>query len=134
LTGLEDVIYANCGPTGFYMKVADNSGETASNLPAGFRVTIINTSGNTAANGKFIATGVTGTTVTYYTGFNTQENYGGWARSSTNATSGRIVFSDSELAYKAAITVQWEPRIAAGQSTQKGSWVLINQAGLSSLT
>jgi hypothetical protein len=134
LTGLEDVIYANCGPTGFYMKVADNNGETASNLPAGFRVTIVNTSGNTTANGKFIATGVTGTTTTYYTGFNTLDNYGGWNKAWSGGNSGKIVFSDSELAYKAAITVQWEPRIAADQSTQKGSWVLINQAGLSSLT
>jgi hypothetical protein len=60
VTGLEDVIYANCGPTGFYMSVVGGSGGTAANLPAGFRLRIVNTSGSTG----YIYTGIQGSSST----------------------------------------------------------------------
>ena len=114
LTGTEDVIYANCGPTGFFLKMVDGNGATASSIPAGYRLTIVNTS---AAAGT-IFTGVTGTTSTYYTGFNTTSTYGGY--SSTGVT-----FPTSK-AYRSSVTLQWEPRIAGDQASQKGSWVVIS--------
>lgn len=121
LTGLEDVIYANCGPTGFYMKVVDGTspvGGTLPNIPQGTRITIVNTS---AATG-YIYTGVTGTTSTYYTGFNTSANYGGY--SSTG-----IVLTGSK-AYRSSITLQWEPRVGQGLATQNGSWVVLGSTNV----
>jgi len=113
LTGTEDVIYANCGPTGFFMKVVDGNGATASSLPTGFRFTIVNTA---RATNPFIATGVTGVTQTYYTGFNTSTTYGSYTG---------VTFA-SNTPYRSSVTLQWEPRIAGDQSTQKGSWVIVN--------
>lgn len=116
ITGLEDVIYANCGPTGFFMKVVDGTspvGGTLPNIPAGTRVTIVNTS---AAAG-YIYTGVTGTSSSYYTGFNTDSNYGGYSPSG-------ITLSSSK-AYRSSVTLQWEPRIGQGQATQNGSWIVL---------
>ena len=114
VTGLEDVIYANCGPTGFYMSVVGGSGGTAANLPAGFRLRIVNTSGSTG----YIYTGVQTGTSTYYTGFNTTSIYGNYA------TGGIVVNQNSQ--YQASVHLQWEPRIAQGQTTQAGSWIVLS--------
>ena len=114
VTGLEDVIYANCGPTGFYMSVVGGSGGTAANLPAGFRLRIVNTSGSTG----YIYTGVQTGTSTYYTGFNTTSIYGNYA------TGGIVVNQNSQ--YQASVHLQWEQRIAQGQTTQAGSWIVLS--------
>jgi hypothetical protein len=102
------------------MKVVDGTspvGGTLPNLPQGTRVTIVNTS---AATG-YIRTGVTGSS-SYYTGFNTASTYGGFS------TTG-IVIPQSK-AYRSSITLQWEPRVAQGQATQNGSWVVIGSANM----
>jgi hypothetical protein len=115
ITGLEDVIYAECGPTGFYMKVVDGTspvGGTLPNIPQGTRVTIV----NTAAATGYIRAGVTGST-SYYTGFNTAALYGGYS------TSGLVV--SASKAYRSSVTLQWEPRVGKGQATQNGSWVVL---------
>jgi len=114
VTGQEDVIYANCGPTGFYMSVVGGSGGTAANLPAGFRLRIVNTSGSTG----YIYTGIQGSSTTYYTGFNTTTTYGNYA------TGGIVVNQNSQ--YQAAVHLQWEPRVAQGQTTQAGSWIVLS--------
>ena len=114
VTGQEDVIYANCGPTGFYMSVVGGSGGTAANLPAGFRLRIVNTSGSTG----YIYTGIQTGTSTYYTGFNTTTTYGNYA------TGGIVVNQNSQ--YQAAVHLQWEPRVAQGQTTQAGSWIVLS--------
>jgi hypothetical protein len=114
ITGLEDVIYANCGPTGFYMSVSGGSGGTAANLPAGFRLRIVNTSGSTG----YIYTGIQTGTSTYYTGFNTTSTYGNYA------TGGIVVNQNSQ--YQASVHLQWEPRVAQGQTTQAGSWIVLS--------
>ena len=114
ITGQEDVIYANCGPTGFFMSVVAGNGATAANIPAGYRIRIVNTSGSAG----YIYTGATGTTSTYYTGFNTSSSYG-------NYPSGGIAVS-SNSQYQASVHLQWEPRIAQGQSSQQGSWIVLS--------
>ena len=121
ITGLEDVIYANCGPTGFYMKVIDGSspvGGTLPNLPQGKRITIVNTS----ASSGFIHTGVTGNGSTYYTGFNTSANYGAYSSSGITVASGK--------SYRSSITLQWEPRVGQGQATQNGSWIVLSATNM----
>jgi hypothetical protein len=121
ITGLEDVIYADCGPTGFYIKVVDGNasvGGTLPNIPQGTRVTIVNTNSATG----YIWTGLTGST-TYYTGFNTDSSYGGYDPSG-------IVIPQNK-AYKSSITLQWEPRIGQGQATMNGSWVVIGSSNIS---
>jgi hypothetical protein len=120
ITGLEDVIYANCGPTGFYMKTVDGTspvGGTLPNIAQGSRITIVNTS---AATG-YIYTGVTGST-SYYTGFNTAALYGGYS------TSGLVVSQNKS--YRSSVTLQWEPRVGQGQATQNGSWVVLSAANV----
>ena len=120
VTGLEDVIFANCGPTGFFMKVVDGTspvGGTLPNLPQGTRLTIINTNPATG----YIWTGLTGST-TYYTGFNTDSTYGGYS-------SGGIVIPMSK-SYRSSITLQWEPRVGQGQATMNGSWVVIGSTNV----
>jgi hypothetical protein len=120
ITGLEDVIYAECGPTGFYMQVVAGTspvGGTLPNIPQGTRVTIVNT---TAATG-YISTGLTGST-TYYTGFNTDTSYGGYS------SSGIIIPQNSS--YRSSVTLQWEPRIGQGQATMNGSWVVIGSTNI----
>ena len=112
LTGTEDVIYANCGPTGFYMQVVGGSGGTASSLPSGYRVTIVNTA---RATTPFIATGVTGVTQTYYTGFNTTNTYGSYTG---------VTFA-ANTPYRSSVTLQWESRIASSQTQQRGSWIIL---------
>ena len=114
ITGLEDVIYANCGPTGFFMSVVSGNGATAANIPAGYRIRIVNTSGSTG----YIYTGATGTTSTYYTGFNTSSSYGNYP------TGGIVVNQNSQ--YQASVHLQWEPRIAQGQASQQGSWIVLS--------
>ena len=114
VTGQEDVIYANCGPTGFYMSVVGGSGGTAANLPAGFRLRIVNTSGSTG----YIYTGIQTGTSTYYTGFNTTTTYGNYA------TGGIVINQNSQ--YQASVHLQWEPRVAQGQTTQAGSWIVLS--------
>jgi hypothetical protein len=114
ITGLEDVIYANCGPTGFYLSVVSGNGATAANIPAGYRIRIVNTSGSTG----YIYTGATGTTSTYYTGFNTSSSYGNYP------TGGIVVNQNSQ--YQASVHLQWEPRIALGQASQQGSWIVLS--------
>lgn len=117
VTGLEDVIYAECGPTGFYLSVnglTGGSGGTAVNLPAGYRIRIVNTTGSTG----YIYTGVQGSTNTYYTGFNTDPSYGNYA------TGGIVVNAGSQ--YRSSVHLQWEPRIAQGQTTQNGSWIVLS--------
>lgn len=116
LTGLEDVIYANCsGPTGFYLKVVDGTspfGGSLPNIPSGSRVTIVHTGGVTG----YIWTGTTGSP-SYYTGFNNDSSYGGYSSS--------IIFP-RDKSYRSSVTLQWEPRIGQGQATQNGSWVVIS--------
>ena len=120
ITGLEDVIYAECGPTGFYMQVVAGTspvGGTLPNIPQGTRVTIVNT---TAATG-YISTGLTGST-TYYTGFNTDTSYGGYS------SSGIVIPQNSS--YRSSVTLQWEPRVGQGQATMNGSWVVIGSTNI----
>ena len=120
ITGLEDVIYAECGPTGFYMQVVAGTspvGGTLPNIPQGTRVTIVNT---TAATG-YISTGLTGST-TYYTGFNTDASYGGY--SSLGIT------IPQNKSYRSSVTLQWEPRVGQGQATMNGSWVVIGSTNI----
>jgi len=117
ILGTEDVIYANCGPTGFYLSVnglTGGSGGTPANITPGYRIRIVNTSGSTG----YIYTGVQGSSNTYYTGFNTSTSYGNYA------TGGIVVAQNSQ--YQASLHLQWEPRIAQGQATQAGSWVVLS--------
>jgi hypothetical protein len=114
ITGVEDVIYANCGPTGFFMSVVSGDGATPASIPAGYRIRIVNTSGSTG----YIYTGATGTGSTYYTGFNTSSSYGNYP------TGGIVVNQNSQ--YQASVHLQWEPRIAQGQASQQGSWIVLS--------
>lgn len=117
VTGLEDVIYAQCGPTGFYLSVnglTGGSGGTPSILPAGYRIRIVNTTGSTG----YIHTGAQGSVNSYYTGFNTDTSYGNYA------TGGIVVSANSQ--YQASVHLQWEPRIAQGQASQNGSWIILS--------
>jgi hypothetical protein len=114
ITGQEDVIYANCGPTGFYLSVVGGSGGTAANIAPGYRIRIVNTSGTTG----YIYTGVQGSSTTYYTGFNTSTSYGNYA------TGGIVINQNSQ--YQASVHLQWEPRIAQGQASQQGSWIVLS--------
>jgi hypothetical protein len=103
------------------MKVCDGVAPVGGTLPAipqGTRLTIVNTSGGVSK----IHCGVTGTTSTYYTGFNTDLNYGRYT--TTGITPG------TNQPYQSSITIQWEPRIAAGQATQNGSWVVLSAVNM----
>jgi hypothetical protein len=120
ITGLEDVIFADCGPTGFFIKVVDGIspvGGTLPNIPQGTRLTIVNTNPATG----YIWTGLTGST-TYYTGFNTDSSYGGYSSSG-------IVIPQNK-SYRSSITLQWEPRIGQGQASMNGSWVVIGSTNV----
>ena len=120
ITGLEDVIFADCGPTGFFVKIVDGTspvGGTLPNIPQGTRVTIVNTNPATG----YIWTGLTGST-TYYTGFNTDTSYGGYS------SSGIIIPQNSS--YRSSVTLQWEPRVGQGQATMNGSWVVIGSTNI----
>ena len=120
ITGLEDVIFADCGPTGFFVKIVDGTspvGGTLPNIPQGTRVTIVNTNPATG----YIWTGLTGST-TYYTGFNTDTSYGGYS------SSGIVIPQNSS--YRSSVTLQWEPRVGQGQATMNGSWVVIGSTNI----
>ena len=120
ITGLEDVIYANCASPGFYMKTCDGTspvGGTVPSIAQGTRITIVNTS----SLAGYIVTGVTGSPQ-YYTGFNTAYNYGGFNSPGITAAANK--------AYRSAITLQWEPRVGKGQATQNGSWVVLSHSNL----
>jgi len=120
ITGLEDVIYANCaGPTGFYIQAATGSGAGVAPIAAGSRLTIVNTAGQTG----YIWTGVTGT-ASYYTGFNTSANYGAYG----TGTDGVVISKNKP--YRSSITLQWEPRIAQDQTTQRGSWIVLSSTNV----
>ena len=112
--GTEDVIYANCGPTGFYLSVVGGSGGTAASIPSGFRLTIVNTSGSTG----YIYTGVQGFSTTYYTGFNTSTSYGNYA-------TGGITIPQNKQ-YRSSVQLQWEPRVGQDQTSQRGSWIVLS--------
>jgi hypothetical protein len=121
ITGLEDVIYADCaGPTGFYMRVVTGNspfGGTLPNIPSGTRITIVNTSSATG----YIWTGTTGAS-TYYTGFNNNSSYGGYASTG-------IVIPQNK-SYRASLTLQWESRVGQGQADQNGSWVVLSSSNV----
>lgn len=114
ITGLEDVIYAQCS-SGFYISVGTD-GTTAANLPAGLRVTIINTETSVGS----IETGVQGSN---YTGFNTASGVGEFP--STGIT------VDANRPYQSSIQLQWEPRIGKGTGNQEGSWVVLGSSNMS---
>ncbi len=116
LTGLEDVIYANCAG-GWFMSVG-TTGASASALVSGSRITIV----NTACTGGYIATGLQNSG-SYYTGFNTNASYGNYPTPGITCDAGRP--------YQSAITLQWEPRIAQGSGTQQGSWVVLSSSNMS---
>lgn len=116
LTGLEDVIYANCY-SGWFMSVG-TTGNSPSPLVAGSRITIV----NTACTGGFIATGLQNSG-SYYTGFNTQSLYGNYPTTGITCDTGRP--------YQSSITLQWEPRISQGTGTQQGSWVVLSSSNMS---
>jgi hypothetical protein len=122
LTLTENVIYIRsdynslapadaAAPNGFFFYATTGAGATASNIPAGYTVTLI----DTATTAGLIATGVTGGTSNYYTGFST----------------GAGDYTDPSIAttpnpYKTSLTIMWEPRIDQSAPSQKGSWVVIN--------
>ena len=114
ITGLEDVIYAQCS-SGFYMSVG-TTGATAANLPAGLRITIINTETSSGS----IKTGVQGSN---YTGFNAVTGYGQFP--STGIT------VDANRPYQSSIQLQWEPRVGKGTGSQEGSWVVLSATNMS---
>jgi hypothetical protein len=116
LTGLEDVIYANCS-SGWFMSVGTN-GSSASALVAGSRITIV----NTACTGGYIATGLQNG-ASYYTGFNTDASFGNYPIPGITCDAGRP--------YQSSITLQWEPRISQGVGTQQGSWVVLSSSNMS---
>lgn len=114
ITGNEDVIYAQCGASGFYLSVGTD-GTTPSNIPAGFRLRIV----NTQESGGLINTGVQNSK---YTGFNTTLNFGNYPSTGITVDSGKP--------YQSSIHLQWEPRIAAGTSTEEGSWIVLSATNM----
>lgn len=120
LTLTERVIYAQCdyvdgGYTGFFMYATTGLGATASAIPAGYTLTVINTGTGTG----YIPTGVTGPSTYYYTGFSTGDGQ----------YSGAPGITLSGSPYKNSVTLMWEPRIGQGSIDQKGSWVVVSDAG-----
>lgn len=122
LTLTESVIYINSAnvssavadasnATGFFFYATTGAGATASDIPAGFTVTLI----DTATSAGKIATGVTGPSPYYYTGFSTGD-----------ASYSDPVIQTSGDPYKSSITLMWEPRIDQSSVNQKGSWVVVN--------
>jgi len=97
--------------TGFFFYATTGIGATASNIPAGYTVTLI----DTATNPGLIASGVTGPSPYYYTGFSTGDG---------SYSDPGIVTPGNQ--YKSSITLMWEPRIDQGSASQKGSWVIVN--------
>lgn len=97
--------------TGFFFYATTGAGATASDIPAGYTVTLV----DTATSAGLIATGVTGGTSPYYTGFSTGDG----------------AYTDPNIQtpgnpYKSSISIMWEPRIDQSGASQKGSWVVVN--------
>ena len=97
--------------TGFFFYATTGAGATASDIPAGYTVTLI----DTATSAGLIATGVTGAGLQYYTGFNTADGQYSTPNITTTANP-----------YKSSLTLMWEPRVAQGDATEKGSWVVVS--------
>ena len=121
VTGTENVIYIQSdynsaapgdatAPNGFFFYATTGVGATASDIPAGYTVTLIDTS----TTPGIIATGVTGGTSPYYTGFST--GAGDYSEPITTVPN----------PYKTSLTIMWEPRIDQSAPSQKGSWVVLN--------
>jgi hypothetical protein len=118
----ESVLYIDSsvvdgGYKGFFMKVSDSNGASASLIPAGFTVTLI----DVASSGTgVIAAGITGAS-SYYTGF---------SESGTHANYSSTLAIPDPNPYKTSVTLMWEPRIGQNDSTQKGSWVILSSNGI----
>lgn len=117
----ENVVYIDSSfvdgaNTGFFMKVGATGGSLP-DIPAGFTITLIDTA--TSGVGK-IACGITGAS-NYYTGFSSSLSRGLGISEISVVNDGSI-----QRAYKASITLMWEPRLGSDQPTQKGSWVIVN--------
>lgn len=122
-TGQESVIYIDSTKVdgsnkGFFMKVSDTSGDAASLLPAGFTVTLIDVP-STSGPGV-IACGITGA-ASYYTGF---------CRDAASANYPSSLGIGTLRPYRNSITIMWEPRIRQNGATEKGSWVVLSQTGI----
>jgi hypothetical protein len=122
LTLTENVIYIQsdyvssapadaANSTGFFFYATTGSGATASDIPAGYTLTLIDAATSTG----LIATGVTGPSPYYYTGFSTGD--GSYTDPSIQTPGNQ---------YKSSFTIMWEPRIDQSSGTQKGSWVLVS--------
>lgn len=121
----ESVIYIDStkvdgGKTGFYMKVSDSNGSVASIIPAGFTVTLVDVASNTSITGQ-IATGVP-SGATYYTGFSQSSTHCGYTSPALSIVGPKP--------YRNSVTLMWEPRIGQSSPTEKGSWVVIAQTGI----
>ena len=114
ITGNEDVIYAQCGASGFYLSVGTD-GTSPSNIPAGFRLRIV----NTQDNGGLINTGVQNSD---YTGFNTDSTFGNYPSTGITVDAGKP--------YQSSIHLQWEPRIAAATGNEEGSWIVLSATNM----
>jgi hypothetical protein len=117
----ESVIYIDstkvhsAGITGFFMKVSETNGTSASLIPAGFTVTLVDVASAPTGVG-FIASGITGST-SYYTGFSQSGTHADYQSPGISVASPKP--------YKNSITIMWEPRIGQSSSTEKGSWVIL---------
>jgi hypothetical protein len=122
LTLTENVIYIQsdyvssapadaANSTGFFFYATTGAGATASDIPAGYTLTLIDAATSTG----LIATGVTGPSPYYYTGFSTGD--GSYTDPSIQTPGNQ---------YKSSFTIMWEPRIDQSSGTQKGSWVLVS--------
>ena len=122
LTLTENVIYIQsdyvstapadaANSTGFFFYATTGAGATASDIPAGYTLTLIDAATSTGS----IATGVTGPSPYYYTGFSTGD--GSYTDPSIQTPGNQ---------YKSSFTIMWEPRIDQSSGTQKGSWVLVS--------
>jgi hypothetical protein len=114
VTGSEDLIYAQCGGSGFYLSVGTNGTEVSA-IPAGFRLRIVNTS----ENGGLINTGIQNS---IYTGFNTVSSKGNFPSTGITVDAGKP--------YQSSIHLQWEPRISAGTGNEEGSWVVLSSSNM----
>ena len=120
----ENVIYidstkVDSGVKGFFMNVSNTNGSSASLIPAGFTVTLIDVPSAASGTG-LIACGITGA-ASYYTGFCRDT---GSANYNSSLTVGVL------KPYKNSITIMWEPRIRQNGATEKGSWVVLAQTGI----
>lgn len=120
----ENVIYIDStkvdgGYKGFFMKVSDSSGSSVSLLPAGFTVTLIDVPSASSGTG-LIAAGITGA-ASYYTGF---------CQDATNCGYSSTLPIATLKPYRNSITIMWEPRIRQNGASERGSWVVLAQNGI----